>query len=521
MAKIPKKENKNIEFKERLSPEYHLREDKLQHLATQMKYRLDLGKGEAIYILGVKDYGEILGLNDIELEESLNVLKAVADEIGAEIQKIEKFVENGKQICKVLIVKAAKKKMEHLIIGVCGHVSHGKSTLIGTLMKGKPDKKKKNWLILNILPHEIERELSADLHHALIGFNGSKPVLPKNPLSKKDKEKVIESSERVISFVDTVGHEPWLRTTIRGILGQNIDYGLLVVAADDGITHITKEHLGLLLATGIPVIVCITKIDKVGKKKVEKVEKEVSLLLKNVGKVPFMIKEERDIGIVKDKLSLVTPIIKTSAVTMEGYNFLYKLLSLIPTREKEYEKPFLMYIDKVYNISGVGTVLSGTIKQGKLVVGKKMLIGPTKDNRFVEVKIKSIETHYYRLKEALAGLIVGVAIKGGIKYEDIERGMVICGKELKPKPVKSFEADITVLSHPTRIKSGYEPVFHCYTIAESVKLELLDKKYLKAGESGRAKIMFKYRTRVLNVGDKFIFREGKTKGIGVVKKIIR
>jgi len=520
MVKIPKKENKNIEFKEILTVDYHLSEERKQHLASQMKYLLDIGNGEAIYILGVKDSGEIRGLNDLELEESLRVLEEIAKEVGASFKKVEKFSENGKKIAKVLISKEKKKKMDHLIIGVCGHVNHGKSTLIATLITGKKDVKKKNWLLLDVLPHEIERGLSADIHHAFLAFKENKPIYLENPLNKKEKEKAIEIADKVISFVDTVGHEPWLRTTIRGILGQEIDYGILVVAADDGLTHISKEHLGLLLAANIPTIVIITKIDKVGKKRVEEVEKEISLVLKRVGKVPFLIKNENDILVVKDKLEIVTPILKTSSVTFEGYDLVYKLLNSLPLREKEISKPFLMYIDKVYNVSGVGIVLSGTIKQGKLEVGKKLLLGPNKQGKFIEVKAKSIETHYFRIKEAKAGLIVGVAIKGKIKNEEIERGMILCEKELKPKAVKKFEAEITVLSHPTRIKSGYEPVFHCYTIAESIKIKLLDKKYLKAGESGKILATFKYRPYFVRRGDKFVFREGKTKGIGSITKIV-
>jgi elongation factor 1-alpha len=78
----------------------------------------------------------------------------------------------------------------------------------------------------------------------------------------------VEECDKVVSFVDTVGHEPWLRTTIRGIVGQKLNYGLLTIAADQGPTHITKEHLGIILAMELPVIVAMTKIDVVTAEKV-------------------------------------------------------------------------------------------------------------------------------------------------------------------------------------------------------------------------------------------------------------
>jgi elongation factor 1-alpha len=516
---IPKKENKNIEFKEKLSPEIHLKEDKKQHLATQMKFKLEIGNGKAIYILGVDDKGNVKGLSELEFEESLNVLRMIARENNAEIEKMEKFSENGKIIGKILISKKIKAIKQHIVIATVGHVSHGKSTLIGTLMTGEPDKEGKHWLYLNVLPHEIERGLSADLHYALYGFKEGKVLNLKNPLDKKERAKIVEQAEKIISFIDTVGHEPWVRTTIRGIVGQSIDYGLLVVAADDGVTHITKEHLGLLLAMNLPVIICITKIDRVNEKRIEEVEKQVEDLLKHVGRIPFLIKEEKDLNVIIDKLDVVAPLIKTSALTFEGYDLLNKLFYILPERKKLSEKPFLMFIDRVYNVPGAGTVVSGTIKQGKLKAGSELLIGPDKKGNFKKVKAKSIEMHYCRLEEANAGLIVGIAIRG-IKSEEIERGMILCDEAIKPKAVKSFEAEIFVLHHPTRIASGYEPVLHCNTIAESVKFKLLDKDYLKSGESGKVEMRFKYKPQFVQVDDKFVFREGKTKGIGTITKIL-
>ncbi|MCD6371158.1 MAG: GTP-binding protein [Candidatus Aenigmarchaeota archaeon] len=515
--KIPRKENKNIEFKERLTVDYHLKEDIKQHLASQMNFLLEKGHGTAVYILGVKDSGEIAGLTDIELEETLNVLNVVAKECGAEIFKVEKFTENGKTIAKIVITKSQEKRILHLIIGVCGHVNHGKSTLIGCLLKGKPDKKA--YLYLDVLPHEIERGLSAEIHHAFLGFKESKPLFFRNPLDKKEKERIMKEADKIISFVDTVGHEPWLRTTIRGLIGQSIDYGLLVIAADDGPTHISKEHLGILLAAGIPVIVVITKIDKVSTKKVKEAIESLEVLLKKVGRVPYKIESKKDIGVVLDKLEVIVPILKVSSITYEGFDILLEFLRVLPERPKSTDKPFLMYIDKVYNVTGAGTVVSGTIKQGKLKSGQKLLIGPEKLGKFRSVKTKSIEMHYFRLKEAKAGFVVGISIKG-IKSSDIERGMILCDESLKPRAVKEFEAEIYVLSHPTKIKTGYEPVFHCHTISQTVKVYLIDKKYLKAGEYGKVKMKFKYRPQYIKEGDKFIFREGKTKGIGVVKKII-
>ena len=521
MSLLPRKENKNIEFKERLISSIHLKEDKKQHLAAQMKYHLETGDGKAIYIIGVDDKGRSVGLTEIEFEETLAVLRAIATENNAEITKVERFAENGKTIGRILITKKYENGIkQHVIVATAGHVAHGKSTLIATLITGKADKSGKAWLYLNVLPHEIERGLSADLHYTLFGFKSGKPIHLKNPLNKTERAKVVAEAEKIISFIDCVGHEPWLRTTIRGLVGQSIDYGLLAISVDDGVTHITREHLGLLLAMDLPIMICLTKVDKMGEKRIKEVEQHVGDLLKFLGKVPFALNEEKDISVIIDKLKTTVPIIKTSAVTLEGYDLLNKLLLVLPERKKELDKPFLMFIDRMYNISGAGTVVSGTIKQGRLKAGSDLLLGPDASGKFRTVKAKSIEMHYHPLSEANAGLIVGIAIRG-INYEDVERGMILCDKEIKPQAVKCFESEILVLNHPTRIASGYEPVVHNNTISESVKLELVNKKYLKAGESGRVRMTFKYQPQFMEVGNNFVFREGKTKGIGTVTKIVK
>src|SRR3989344_1533318 len=138
MSAIPRKENKNIEFKEKLSSITHLKQDKKQHLSAQMKYLLEIGKGTAIYIIGVDDDGNPKGLNELEFEETLNVLKVVSAETNSTISKVEKFTDNGKLLGKVIINKASTNGFKsHIVTVLSGHVNHGKSTLIGTLMTGK------------------------------------------------------------------------------------------------------------------------------------------------------------------------------------------------------------------------------------------------------------------------------------------------------------------------------------------------------------------------------------------------
>src|SRR5699024_5602664 len=140
----------------------------------------------------------------------------------------------------------------------------------------------------------------------------------------------VEEADRLVSFVDTVGHEPWLRTTIRGLVGQKLDYGLLTVAADDGPTKTTREHLGVLLATELPTLVAITKTDMADDERVAEVEREVERLLRDVGKAPLGIGRHGVAAAVEEISETVVPIFRTSAVTMDGLDELDELFERLP-----------------------------------------------------------------------------------------------------------------------------------------------------------------------------------------------
>ncbi|HMK54373.1 MAG TPA: GTP-binding protein [Methanobacteriaceae archaeon] len=521
-----KGERRNIEFKENLTNDHHLKTERKQQLASQMKYRVERGDGEAIYFMGVYDNGHLKGLEKSEMDESLFVLSQIAREAGFTILNTEEHPlesDKNKKVAKVVVGKPQKTKMEHLLIGVAGHVDHGKSTLIGTLTTGKLDNGSGSTRIfLDVQKHEIERGLSADLSFAVYGYKDGKVVKIKNPLNKRDKSRLVENCEKLISFVDTVGHEPWLRTTIRGIVGQKLSYGLLVIAADQGPTHITKEHLGIILAMDLPVIVVMTKIDMVSGQKIKEVQREIFDLLKLVGRIPYPIQTLQDADFVAENMNQhLVPFIKASPVTGDGIELLDRLFYSLkmPTNDSESKKPFMMYIDKIYAVTGVGTVLSGTIRQGSVKKGDELLIGPLNSGKFVPVSVRTIEMHHYRKDAAGVGEVVGISISG-IDMDDIRRGMIICHPDYEPQAVREFEAEVAILVHPTTISEGYECITHIETLAETTWFQPLEQDYLSAGDTGKILMKFKYRPCAIRKGQKLIFREGRSKGVGTVTRVI-
>ncbi|WP_248516414.1 GTPBP1 family GTP-binding protein [Salinarchaeum laminariae] len=549
------REGGSVEFKERLSKDTHLSEGRRESLAAQLRHRVLSGDGEATYVLGVTDDGGIAGVAPDVFSETMDVLSLLADEAECHIDEVQTWgvpaeeaspdVDGSMDAAEVpdprrghvgtgdaadedrgLVGLATVREGailetddEHIVVGTAGHVDHGKSTLVGTILTGQADDGEGGTRsYLDVQPHEVERGLSADLSYGVYGFDDDGPVRMDNPDRKTDRARIVEEADRLVSFVDTVGHEPWLRTTIRGLVGQKLDYGLLTVAADDGPTRTTREHLGVLLATDLPTIVAITKTDLVDDEQLAEVEREIERLLRDADRTPLLVSRHGVEAAIEEIDETVVPIVGTSAVTMEGVTVLDELFEHLPkTGGETPEDPFRMYVDRTYAVTGVGAVASGTITSGTVESGDELLLGPMPDGSFREVEARSIEMHYHRVDRARAGRIVGIALKG-VEEREIDRGMALLPRDAAPIPTREFEAEVMVLNHPTRIDAGYEPVVHLETVSEAAAIYPEDGPLLP-GDTGRARLRFKFQPYLLQEGQRFVFREGRSKGVGTVTDV--
>ena len=532
------REGGSVEFKERLTKDLHATEGRFESLAAQLRHRVLSGDGEATYVVGVTDDGGIAGIPREDFSESMDVLSLLAEEAGAHIEEVQTWgigdavdagagetaPENGADTDGIVGVATIREGTaieddEHIVVGTAGHVDHGKSTLVGSLVTGQADDGEGGTRsFLDVQPHEVERGLSADLSYGVYGFDADGPVRMDNPHRKGDRAGVVQQADRLVSFVDTVGHEPWLRTTIRGLVGQKLDYGLLTIAADDGPTDTTREHLGILLATDLPTMVAITKADLVDQERLAEVEREVERLLREVEKTPLRVERHGVESAIEEVSETVVPVVTTSAVTGRGLEVLDEMFARLPkTAGSGVDEQFRMYVDRTYNVTGVGAVASGTIKAGEVAAGDELLLGPMQDGSFREVEARSIEMHYHRVDQASAGRIVGIALKG-VREEDIERGMTLLPREADPEPSQEFEAEVMVLNHPTRIGPGYEPVVHIETVSEAAAL-YPENDQLLPGDTGQARAQFKFRSYLIEEGQRFVFREGQSKGVGTVTEV--
>jgi len=150
-------------------------------------------------------------------------------------------------------------------VAVIGNVDSGKSTLVGVLTKhllddGRGSARSK---VFNF-SHEQANGRTSSIGQEIMGFDSKmQPVVfdRENATRNQSWSHVVSNSEKLITFLDLCGHEKYLKTTMFGLVGLMPDYSMIVVGANMGVSRMTREHLGISLALGIPVFIVVTKID--------------------------------------------------------------------------------------------------------------------------------------------------------------------------------------------------------------------------------------------------------------------
>ncbi|MDO8690437.1 MAG: selenocysteine-specific translation elongation factor, partial [Dehalococcoidia bacterium] len=337
-----------------------------------------------------------------------------------------------------------------LVVGTAGHVDHGKSTLIKALTGIDPDR----------LQEEKDRGMTIDLGFAWL-------TLP---------------SGREVSIVDVPGHERFIKNMLAGVGG--IDLALLVVAADEGVMPQTREHLGILDLLQVKSgLVAITKKDLVDDDWLELVTADVEELLE-----PTCLKG--------------SPLLAVSAVTRDGLPQLLeamdRLLETTPERI-DLGRPRLP-VDRVFTITGFGTVVTGTLIDGSLSVGQEIEVLP----RGLKVRVRGLQTHKHKIERALPGSRVAVNLSG-VPKEDLLRGDVLTtpGWLL---PTTAVDVRLRILDDVPRPVVHNTPVsFHTASSEASGRVRLLDKEELGPGESGWAQVRLDSPLAPAK-GDHFIIR---------------
>ncbi|GJC96111.1 elongation factor Tu GTP binding domain-containing protein [Colletotrichum higginsianum] len=515
----------------------------LQQLEGVVQERILEGHGEAIFELGFESNGESMALTLSQWNDAYTRLKDAAKRIRADCQTlITKNVDGemdassakpGKEnhCSGKILIRQAPATVEDVIetrIAVVGNVDAGKSSLLGVLVKGDLDDGRGRARV-NLFrhKHEIETGRTSSVGMEILGFDTvGEVVTSETPGRKLSWEEIGKRSAKVITFTDLAGHEKYLRTTVFGLLSSSPNYCLLMVAANNGLIGMSKEHLGIALALNVPVMVVITKIDICPPQILEQTISQITKILKSPGarKIPIFIKDREEcINTATQFVSQrICPVFQVSNVTGENLDLVRTFLNILPHHGRyDSDAPFEFHVNDTFSVPFVGTVVSGIIKSGVIHAGDNVLIGPDSLGQFTTTSIRSIERKRLGVPAASAGQSASFALKK-VRRKDVRKGMVVLPKlegQPAPKVHREFIAEVLILSHATTIKTKYQAMLHVGPVSQTCAIIDVDRPYIRTGDRATVAFRFVQRPEYLAPGDRLLFREGRTKGLGIVKSV--
>jgi GTPase len=222
---------------------------------------------------------------------------------------------------------------------------------------------------------------------------------------------IVENASKVITFFDLAGHEKYLKTTVFGMTGHQPDYCMLMIGGNMGVMRMTKEHLGLAISMQMPSFIVITKVDIAPQHVLEQTIKVITRILKSNGagrKMPTIVKHMDDVvtGAANISAGKLVPIFLVSNVSGEGLDLLKAFLNLLPSPpkwEKRLDKPPEFQIDENFSVTGIGTVVSGTVVAGRIHMNDELLLGPDTLGNWQKVGFKGIHNKRVSVQAVQAG----------------------------------------------------------------------------------------------------------------------
>jgi len=402
-----------------------------------------------------------------------------------------------------------ERNKPHINIGTIGHVDHGKTTLTAAItatLSTLGNAVLKKYEDIDAAPEERARGITINTAHV-----------------------EYETEFRHYAHVDCPGHADYVKNMITG--AAQMDGAILVVSAADGAMPQTREHILLARQVGVQkLVVFLNKADQVDDAELlELVELELRELLQSYDypgdEIPF----------ISGSALLALDAVMANPTVKKGENLwvdkIFKLMDsvdeYIPTPERETDKPFLMAIEDVFSITGRGTVSTGKIERGSVLLGDTVELvglGETKTTT-----VTGLEMFQKTLEKGLAGDNIGILLRG-VQKNEVLRGMVL-SKPGTINPHTKFEAEVYVLTKDeggrhTSIFEGYRPQFYVRTTdvtgqivefrSEGTKIEMV-----MPGDNVTMLIELIAPIAIEN-GMRLAIREGgRTVGSGLVTKIIK
>jgi len=367
------------------------------------------------------------------------------------------------------------------VIGTAGHVDHGKSTLVRALSGIDPDR----------LQEEKKRGMTIDLGFAWIEL----PVVGASGANETAVAGIVSPTETV-GIIDVPGHIDFIKNMLAGVGG--IDAAMLVIAADEGVMPQTREHLAILDLLAVPAgLVALTKVDLIDDPEwLELVQLDIAELLHHTQLAN-------------------APIVPVSATTGKGLIDLRRTLSqilgkLAPRRNRA--RPRLP-IDRVFSLSGFGTVVTGTLSDGQFAVGDAVEILP--GGR--AARIRGLQSHKQSIAHGEPGSRLAINLSG-VDIHEVHRGSVVA----KPDTLHTtllIDVQFRLLADAAKGVTHNQRVDFFSGAAEiPATVRLLGTESLEPGQQGWLQLRLD-RPAVVVSGDRYILRQpspSATLGGGIV-----
>jgi len=245
----------------------------------------------------------------------------------------------------------------------------------------------------------------------------------------------------------------------------------------------------------------------------------------------------------------ITPVICLSNVSGENMPLLNGLLSQLPsrfrvkkrgkggggesalrTRKTWTSETNEFKIDSTFQVPGTGFVVAGMVTRGSFHAKHEYQMGPDKTGKFFPVVVRSIHVMFTNAETAMTGQAAAFSIrrkKQKLKATDVRKGMCLISSPsstlMTPEVFFDFEAEIAVLHHQSTICAGYTPTIHCGSVSQAARvIEMVDAKgepimRLSTGDRAIVRFRFLYTPEYIQPGAIFLFREGRARGVGIIK----
>ena len=342
------------------------------------------------------------------------------------------------------------------VIGTAGHVDHGKSALVRSLSGIDPDR----------LKEEKARGMTLDL-----GFAWIELAMPDS------------NAPEPVGIVDVPGHIDFIKNMLAGVGG--IDAVVLVVAADEGVMPQTREHLAILDLLAVPAgVVALTKVDLVDDPDwLDLVELDVHALLEGtrLAEAPF---------------------VRVSATTGQGLDdlraALASVLANLPPRRNR-ARPRLP-VDRVFTLSGFGTVVTGTLLDGAFGLGDAVEILPAG----LAGRVRGLQTHKQQVEQGQPGSRLAINL-GGVAADQVRRGDVVA-RPGTLQPTTLVDVAFRLLPDaPGPLRHNAAVDFFVGAAETRARARVLGAEWVEPGRRAWLQLRLE-RPVVVAVGDRFILR---------------